>query len=61
MLLTGGIAILYNPIFPILLDKDTWTLLNIISIPLILLITYIIDKRDTSPPFEDTNTQEQDT
>ena len=45
MLLTGGIAILYNPIFPIHLDKDTWTLLNIISIPLILLITFLTPHR----------------
>ena len=41
MLLSGGIAILYNPILPIRLDKEAWTVLNLLSIPLILLSTYL--------------------
>lgn len=44
LLLTGSIAILYNPILPIHLDKDNWTILNLITIPLILLSTYLNGK-----------------
>lgn len=43
-LISGGITILYNPILPIQLDKDHWTIINLISIPIILLITYLTAK-----------------
>ena len=42
LLITGGITILYNPIFPIHLDEDIWHALNIISIPLIFLSNNIL-------------------
>ena len=44
LIISSGIAILYNPILPILLDKEIWVYLNLISIPLILLTTYLIHK-----------------
>ena len=41
MLLSGGIAILYNPILPIHLDKEAWIIINLVSIPCVLLSTYL--------------------
>ncbi len=40
-LISGGIAILYNPLIPVHLTKDIWTILNLGSIPCILLSTYL--------------------
>ena len=41
MLLSGGIAILYNPILPIHLAKEAWIIINLVSIPCVLLSTYL--------------------
>lgn len=42
LLITGAITILYNPILPINLDREIWSPLNIISIPLIFLIPILL-------------------
>ena len=55
LIISSGIAILYNPILPIHLDKEIWVYLNLISIPLILLTTYLIHKL---PPLTHDNTRE---
>lgn len=38
-IISGAVAILYNPLLPIHLDKETWTVLNLVSIPCVLLST----------------------
>lgn len=43
LLLSGAIAILYNPVLPIHLDKATWTIINLLTIPAILICTYILN------------------
>ena len=45
IIISSGILILYNPIIPIHLDRETWLPLNLISIPLILLTTYLLHHR----------------
>ena len=40
-IISGSIAILYNPLIPVHLTKDIWTILNLGSIPCILLSTYL--------------------
>ena len=42
LLITGAITILYNPILPINLDREIWSPLSIISIPLIFLIPILL-------------------
>ena len=37
LLIIGGITILYNPVLSIHLSRPIWTVINIISIPLVLL------------------------
>ena len=50
IIISSGILILYNPIIPIHLDRETWLPLNLISIPLILLTTYLTQHRPPSQP-----------
>lgn len=44
IIISSGILILYNPIIPIHLNRETWLPLNLISIPLILLTTYLTQR-----------------
>ncbi|MBR3903213.1 MAG: hypothetical protein IKJ29_06105 [Akkermansia sp.] len=46
-IISGGIAILYNPLIPVHLTKDIWTILNLGSIPCILLSTYLTHSHRT--------------
>ena len=48
-IISGGIAVLYNPILPIYLDKATWTILNLISIPCILIATHLTRAKSSLP------------
>lgn len=41
LLLTGGITILYNPLIPIHLTREIWFYLNLLSIPGVLICTYL--------------------
>lgn len=36
-----GVTILYNPVFPISLDRYIWSVLNVLSIPVILAAAWV--------------------
>lgn len=46
-ILSGAITILYNPILPIHLDKDHWLAINLISVPAVLICTYLTNRHKT--------------
>lgn len=48
IIISSGILILYNPLIPIHLDRENWLPLNLISIPLILLTTYLTQSKPQS-------------
>jgi len=46
MILFGAIAILFNPIIPIYLDKDTWVVIDVIVAILFGLSTFTVKAED---------------
>ncbi len=44
------LVILYNPVIPIYLKRDTWEVLNLVTIPAMLIIAhfaYVFDKKES--------------
>ena len=45
-LILGGMAVLFNPIIPVHLDRDIWALLDLLAAGLLAVSAFLLSRRD---------------